>query len=43
MFAAAFKKHRSREAKERVQEWVDALCKLADVNAFVFYLSDYEG
>ncbi|KAG0576009.1 hypothetical protein KC19_5G048200 [Ceratodon purpureus] len=42
-FAAAFKKHKSRETAERVEEWADALCKLADITAFVFRLSDYRG
>ena len=43
VFAAAFRNHRTREPAERVQEWVDALCELADITAFVFRLSDYEG
>ena len=43
VFAAAFRKHRRREAAERVQEWTDALCKLADIDAFIFRSSDYEG
>ncbi|KAG0615433.1 hypothetical protein M758_5G040900 [Ceratodon purpureus] len=42
-FAAAFKKHKSRETAERVEEWADALRKLADITAFVFRLSDYRG
>ncbi|KAG0576081.1 hypothetical protein KC19_5G054000 [Ceratodon purpureus] len=42
-FAAAFKKHKSRETAERVEEWADALRKLADITAFVFRLSDYKG
>ncbi|KAG0575963.1 hypothetical protein KC19_5G044200 [Ceratodon purpureus] len=42
-FAAAFKKHKSREPLETVQEWADALCKLAGITAFVFRLSDYKG
>ncbi|KAG0615472.1 hypothetical protein M758_5G044100 [Ceratodon purpureus] len=42
-FAAAFKKHKSREPLETVQEWADALRKLADITAFVFRLSDYRG
>ncbi|KAG0605891.1 hypothetical protein M758_9G096000 [Ceratodon purpureus] len=42
-FAAAFKKHKSRETTERVEEWADALRKLADITAFVFRLSDYRG
>ncbi|KAG0615448.1 hypothetical protein M758_5G041800 [Ceratodon purpureus] len=42
-FAAAFKKHKSRETAEQVEEWADALRKLADITAFVFRLSDYRG
>ncbi|KAG0615592.1 hypothetical protein M758_5G053900 [Ceratodon purpureus] len=42
-FAAAFKKHKSRETAELVEEWADALRKLADITAFVFRLSDYRG
>ena len=43
VFGAAFKKYRSRETQERVPEWADALCKLADITAFVFRSSDYQG
>ncbi|KAG0615586.1 hypothetical protein M758_5G053300 [Ceratodon purpureus] len=42
-FAAAFEMHKSRETAERVEEWADALRKLADITAFVFRLSDYKG
>ncbi|KAG0616699.1 hypothetical protein M758_5G135300 [Ceratodon purpureus] len=42
-FAAAFQKHKSRETAERVEEWADALRKLADITALVFRLSDYKG
>ncbi|KAG0576085.1 hypothetical protein KC19_5G054400 [Ceratodon purpureus] len=42
-FAAAFKKHKSRETTEQVEEWADALRKLANITAFVFRLSDYRG
>ena len=42
-FAAAFKKHKLRETWESVQEWVDALGKLADITGFCFRLADYEG
>ena len=40
-FAVAFKKHKVRETREQVEEWVDALHKLADISGFC--LSDYRG
>ena len=40
-FATAFEKHRSQEKAEQVQEWIDALHKLADITGF--YLSEYKG
>ena len=43
VFAAAFEKHRTRETAEQVQEWADALAKLADITGFVFRLSYFEG
>ena len=43
VFAEAFRKHKMREPVEKVQEWADALCQLADITAFIFRLSDYEG
>ena len=36
VFAAAFKKHKKREGVERIQKWIDALCKVANITAFVF-------
>ena len=42
-FAGAFEKHRSRESAELVEEWVDAIGKLADITGFCFRLSDYQG
>ncbi|KAG0615516.1 hypothetical protein M758_5G047700 [Ceratodon purpureus] len=40
-FAAAFEKHKSREPAEQVQEWADALHKVADITGFC--LSEYNG
>ena len=42
-FAAAFEKHKSKRTVEQVEEWRDALCKLADITGFCFRLSDYKG
>ncbi len=42
-FAAAFEKHMLRESVEKVEEWADALGKLADITKFCFHLSDYRG
>ena len=42
VFAAAFEKHRTREIAEQVQEWADALAKLADITGFVFRLSYFD-
>lgn len=42
-FAEAFEVHKSRERPEQVEEWADALHKLADITGFCFRLSDYRG
>ena len=42
-FAAAFKKHKSREPPQVVVEWEEALRKLADITGVCFRLSDYKG
>ena len=42
-FSSAFEKHKSRETAEQVQEWTDALRRLADVTGLCFRLSDYNG
>ena len=42
-FAAAFRKHRARETAQQVQEWADALGKLADITGFYFRLADHKG
>ncbi|KAG0609797.1 hypothetical protein M758_7G014600 [Ceratodon purpureus] len=42
-FAEAFAKHSYRERREQVEEWADALRKLADVCGFSYRLADYRG
>ncbi|KAG0564197.1 hypothetical protein KC19_8G091300 [Ceratodon purpureus] len=42
-FAAAFEKHKLKRTPEQVEEWRDALLKLADITGFCFRLSDYKG
>ncbi|KAG0608202.1 hypothetical protein M758_8G087000 [Ceratodon purpureus] len=42
-FAAAFEKHKLKRIPEQVEEWRDALLKLADITGFCFRLSDYKG
>ncbi|KAG0605590.1 hypothetical protein M758_9G071300 [Ceratodon purpureus] len=42
-FAAAFEKHKCKRTPEQVEEWRDALLKLADITAFCFHLSDHKG
>ena len=42
-FAAAFEKHKSKRTMEQVEEWRDALGKLAGITGIRFRLSDYKG
>ncbi|KAG0608200.1 hypothetical protein M758_8G086800 [Ceratodon purpureus] len=42
-FAAAFEKHKLKRTPEQVEEWRDALLKLADITGFCFRLSDHKG
>ena len=42
-FAKAFEKHKLKRAKEQVEEWRDALRKLADITGICFRLYDYKG
>ncbi|KAG0563881.1 hypothetical protein KC19_8G066900 [Ceratodon purpureus] len=42
-FAAAFEKHKSKKTPEQVEEWRDALRKLADITGFCYRPSDYKG
>ncbi|KAG0564194.1 hypothetical protein KC19_8G091000, partial [Ceratodon purpureus] len=42
-FAAAFEKHKLKRTRQQVEEWRDALLKLADITGFCFRLSDYKG
>ncbi|KAG0601411.1 hypothetical protein M758_11G108300 [Ceratodon purpureus] len=42
-FKEAFEKHKSKRSPEQVDEWSDALRKLADITGFCYRLSDYKG
>lgn len=42
-YAEAFEKHSYRERPEQVEEWADALRKLADICGFPYRLSAYRG
>ena len=42
-FAEAFEKHKLKRSGEQVEEWRDALCKVADITGICFRLSDYKG
>lgn len=42
-FAEAFEKHKGRESGKQVEEWADALRKLADVTGCCFRRADYCG
>ncbi|KAG0607491.1 hypothetical protein M758_8G032800 [Ceratodon purpureus] len=41
-FAAAFEKHKLKRTPEQVEEWRDALLKLAEITWISFRLSDYK-
>lgn len=43
LFAEAFEKHKRRESEKQVEEWADALEKLANVIGFCFRRADYYG
>ncbi|KAG0607697.1 hypothetical protein M758_8G048300 [Ceratodon purpureus] len=42
-FAKAFEKHKLKRTPEQVEEWREALFKLAEITAFCFRLCDYKG
>ncbi|KAG0607709.1 hypothetical protein M758_8G048500 [Ceratodon purpureus] len=42
-FAKAFEKHKLKKTPEQVEEWRDALLKLAEITGICFRLSDYKG
>ncbi|KAG0563460.1 hypothetical protein KC19_8G033400 [Ceratodon purpureus] len=43
LFAKAFDKHKLKRTPEEVEEWRDALLKLAEITGICFCLSDYKG
>ncbi|KAG0563674.1 hypothetical protein KC19_8G050100 [Ceratodon purpureus] len=42
-FKEAFEKHKLKRTPEQVEEWRDALLKLAEITGICFRLSDYKG
>ncbi|KAG0607740.1 hypothetical protein M758_8G051100 [Ceratodon purpureus] len=42
-FAKAFEKHKLKRTPEQVEEWRDALLKLAEITGIYFRLADYKG